>query len=675
MKQIKKVTISFSIFLIFVLGFISGCTNENINFLKDFNIKDFKDSGSIINNGNLASFSSCSVLKSELEKAYKENYRGNAVAESAGVAKSAASDSAVTAPDYSQTNVQVKGVDEADIVKTDGKYIYMVSYNKLVIAKAYPSNEAKILSETELKGFNPQELFIDDDKVLIFGSSSYEYPVVEAKSKAEIARPGIGYYPYYLPLMSLKLIDVKDKENPEIVREVDFEGNYLTSRKIGSFVYFVINNYPRYYIMEKNVDVEEIIPRVRDDKANNEFVPSVGCSSVRYFEPIVANNFITVAAFDMDDEDSEINKEVILGSGQNVYASQENLYVAEVDYGYAYRGFPEVDSEFPKEKTNVHKFSLNDGEINYLDNGVALGRILNQFSMDEYKGNFRIATTIGNVWDENKKSSNNVYVFDEEMNLIGELEGLAPGEKIYSTRFMGDRGYMVTFKKVDPLFVIDLKDPENPEVLGKLKIPGFSDYLHPYDEDHIIGVGKDTVEAEENLKENRGIDFAWYQGLKLAIFDVSDVENPKQMHVELIGDRGTHSDVLSDHKAFLFDRERNLLVLPVNLAILDKSKYSGKLQGFEYGDFVFQGAYVYDINLEDGFKLKGRITHYDDEDVFKKSGYYFYGNDYNVKRSLYIDNILYTISDGKIKLNDLSDLEEIKELKIKIPERDYPVYY
>jgi uncharacterized secreted protein with C-terminal beta-propeller domain len=222
---------------------------------------------------------------------------------------------------------------------------------------------------------------------------------------------------------------------------------------------------------------------------------------------------------------------------------------------------------------------------------------------------------------------------------------------------------MVTFKKVDPLFVIDLSDPTNPEVLGKLKIPGYSDYLHPFDEDHIIGIGKETVEAEES----RG-DFAWYQGVKMALFDVSDVENPIELHKVVIGDRGTDSAVLNDHKAFLFDRERELLVLPILLAEIQGDPED--LEDWSSGDYVYQGAYVYNLNIDDGFDLRGRITHYDDEEIFKKSGYYFYGSSYNVMRSLFIDQGLYTLSRNRLKINDLSSLEELASLDFGDPDEN-----
>ena len=236
---------------------------------------------------------------------------------------------------------------------------------------------------------------------------------------------------------------------------------------------------------------------------------------------------------------------------------------------------------------------------------------------------------------------------------------------------MGARAYMVTFKKVDPLFVIDVSEPTNPKVLGKLKIPGYSDYLHPIDETHIIGVGKDTIESGYG-------DFAWYQGMKMAIFDVSDVANPKEMHKIVIGDRGTDSYALQDHKAFLHDKEKELLVLPIMLSeIPEELKKNPEEQATgqtitsptivrpdnfpSYGEPVFQGAFVYKVTLENGFEERGRITHISEDEELKRG--YYYGDEYSVKRALFIGNVLYTLSDKMLKANDLQSLEDLKEFE------------
>ncbi len=595
-------------------------------------------------------FDSCSVMLT----AFKNSQRTRSYYVLEGVKSGAMMSQemlAASTPDYSTTNIQVEGVDEADIVKTDGKYIYTLSGDKLIISEAYPPENAKLLSKTNL-GITPQEIFIDGDTVLVFGYN-YSYIPLGEEERTE------GYiYPRNSHLTIAQLWDIENREKPELVRSLEFEGTYLSSRKIGSWVYFVINSYPRFYVQKDTSELseEEIMPMYRDVKPNSEkpFEKVCRCHEVSYFNPENVESFITIVSLSMSNPEAPIKKAVIAGRGGNVYASLNNLYIAEPSgFGFWIWRYGNID-----EKTAVYKFNLNDGDITYSGSVEVPGRILNQFSMDEYKGYFRIATTKGHVSRAGGKTSNNVYIYDENLQLVGKIEDIAPGEKIHSARFVGDRCYLVTFKKIDPFFVINISNPSSPKILGKLKIPGYSDYLHPYDENHIIGIGKETVEAEERFG-----DFAWYQGLKIAIFDVTNVENPIQLHKVVIGDRGTDSEVLRDHKAFLFSKDKNLLVIPVLLAEIKGDKES--LPPNTYGDYVFQGAYVYRVTLENGFELMGRITHYNDTEAFMKSGYYFRGDGYSIRRSLYIDNVLYTISERKIKLNSLEDLEEIKELSLE----------
>ncbi len=634
-------------------------------------------------------FASCQAIKDSFTSANSGYYRGGLFEAVAGGLPMAATGMIKSASDtgtsssnsvgYSTTNVQVQGVDEADIVKTDGEYIYTVSKGKLSIIKAYPAEGMGLVSSTDLGDVEPVEIFIGGDYVLVFGhkyepvilktnngdgengtattpdSGNTSFVARAAQAIAEKIMPPI--YPDYSRNFAVAEIwDVSDKAHPEKVRSVDIEGNYLTSRKIGSDVFYVVNTYPQIYYGD--VGGTPIIPAYRENGALT-YEPIAKCGEVGYLPPVHSEAFVTIAKLSLANPEDAVVKKTVVAQGQNVYASEDYLYLAETDYNYGYpQLLPEaIGSKESMEKTIIHKFKLAD-ELDYLGSMSAPGRILNQFSMDEYNGNFRIATTLGQVSrGGSSTSSNNLYVFNSEFERIGELEGLAPGEKIYSARFMGAKGYLVTFKKVDPLFVIDLSDPEKPKVLGKLKIPGYSDYLHPIDENHLIGVGKDTVEAEEG-------DFAWYQGIKLAIFDVSDVEHPKELFKTMIGDRGTDSYALRDHKAFLFDKEKELLVIPIQLAEINEGQYDGRVSANAYGDFVFQGAYVFNVNLEEGFKLKGRITHQEDEESYKKSGYYYYGGGTEVKRSLYIGDALYTISDNMVKANSLDDLEEIETVKL-----------
>ena len=607
-----------------------------------FVVDMINDEGVDVRDGGLLRFESGDELIKAFENVQGRGGSGGGIMEmDMAVANTAKSFGGDESASYSETNVQVAGVDEADIIKTDGEYIYAIAEGKLIIAKAYPVGDAEILSITKFEDFYGSEIFIDDDRLLIFGRSVQEI-------QTGFPEEEIGFAPDRYPrfdFTSVKLFDVSDKGEPELLRGIDFEGNYLTSRKIGSDVYFVMNSYPRFY--DKGSCLE-VVPQYSEN--GGEMMPIARCVDIGYIQPIQAQSFITMASISMDDEDREIVKEVIVGNGQNVYASLENLYIAQTSWP-VYRVGGLIDSENSREKTVVSKFSLDEGDIKFVSSGEVKGHILNQFSMDEFEGNFRIATTVGQVWDSEKKSVNNIYVLDSDLNVIGELEDLAPGESIYSVRFMGEKGYVVTFKKVDPLFVIDFSE-DNPVILGKLKIPGYSDYLHPYDENHIIGIGKEAVEAEGEFR-----DFAWYQGVKMALFDVSDVENPIELHKVVIGDRGTDSEALHNHKAFLFDREKELLVLPITLAEIKGEKSEAN----QYGDFVFQGAYVYGLSLDEGFELKGRVSHYDNDDEFKKSGYYFRGSS-AIRRSLYIGDILYTFSDKKIGMNLLEGLGSVGEL-------------
>jgi uncharacterized secreted protein with C-terminal beta-propeller domain len=315
----------------------------------------------------------------------------------------------------------------------------------------------------------------------------------------------------------------------------------------------------------------------------------------------------------------------------------------------------------PSETTNIFRFSLADGGVAFASQGTVPGHILNQFSMDEYGETFRIATSVGHLarMANENTSSNNLYVLNRALETVGSIEDIAPGESIYSVRFMGDRTYMVTFKKVDPLFVIDTSDPRNPKILGKLKIPGYSDYLHPYDATHLIGFGKDAVDAAEG-------DFAWYQGMKIALFDVSDVSNPKELYSTVIGDRGTSSPLLSNHKALLFDKTRNLLAFPVTVyELTDAQKSASSRTGNEYGSPVFQGAYVYDLTIAGGFKKLGTITHYADDSTFMKSGSYWYGGVSDISRILRIQDSLLTVSQDQVKSTSWPGMKEEGSVKVQ----------
>ncbi len=613
--------------------------------------------------------------------------------------------------DYSQTNIQVEGVDEADIIKTDGKYIYALVKSDLFIVDAYPAEQAEILAKISFKS-RPQDMFINSGHLIIFG-----------RDDAFQATTAYKLFPRRSNYTFFKVFDISDPKNPKQVRDIDIEGNYSDSRMIGDYVYLVTNNYGWYRY-------DNILPVPRILENGNEI--SSDCSSggacyhpdVYYFDiPYQSYNFTGINAINVVDNSEAVNGEVyMLNGSQDLYVSPGNIYITYTKYISEYQLETEVLKELvaprlkeqerekidkielvenyilsPDEKLNkisaiigryisslspdqeqsleaeikakmkekyqdlskelektvIHKIAITAGKLEYKTHGEVTGQVLNQFSMDEHGGFFRMATTKSETWsrydDASQESYNNLYVLDENLRVVGALEGLAGGERIYSARFIGNRAYLTTFKQTDPLFVIDLSEPAQPMVLGQLEMPGYSDYLHPYDENTLIGFGKDTAESEWGG--------AVTKGLKLTLFDVSDVANPKVIDTYIIGDAGSDSIALSDHKAFLFSREKNLLSLPVSIRELAGNNYYGKL--------TFSGAAVFKVD-QAGFRLLGKIDHSDGgytaaSDYWDGVNYY----DNTVKRSLYIDDTLYTFSNQYIKMNKIKDLAEVKVLKLE----------
>ena len=597
----------------------------------------------------------------------------------AAEARAADSGSLAASGDYSQTNVQVQGVDEADIVKTDGKFLYYVGNQKIVIAKAAPADKMEITSIIKFYSqITPLEIYVDDKHLTVIGTAYTEIPIHEPVPKIGSGTLGINvirYKPYYAnPTVKMLVYDISDKSDIKQLREVELEGNYLSSRKIGSKIYLISNKYMNYFFWNQEMDYNET-PSFRDS-ASGEGFRTIPYDKISYFPDSVEPNYMLVAGVDLDKPKESAHVSTYLGSGQSVYASTENLYVAVTKYkkdkteSSAQNKLVEP-SLLPirpgqvQQETVVYKFGLKNGRIDYLTKGEVPGRVLNQFSMDESNKTFRIATTKGDLWGtEENLSKNNLYILDASMKRLGQIEGIAPGEQIYSVRFMGDRAYMVTFRTVDPLFVIDLKDARNPKILGQLKIPGYSDYLHPYDENHIIGFGKDAVEVIH--KDNHGQEVwrnAYNLGMKLAVFDVTDVTNPIEKFSERLGDRGTESELLRNHKALLFSKEKNLLAFPVTVMEVKDKNARTYDNAPPYGTFAFQGAYIYNIDMEKGFKLRGKITHIHEEE-YKRAGSYWYDPSKFVDRILYIKDDLYTFSKYGIKANDIKTLKEKGFVKI-----------
>ncbi len=564
---------------------------------------------------------------------------------------SAANEKSVSSDDYSGTNLQVENVDESDVMKNNGSHIFFIQGQNVKVVKAFPVNEMKEEANIFVEeSFTPQSLYLDGNTLVILGG---------------------GYDRSNGSVTKVFVYDISNPAEPKQTRKLQFTGQEISSRKINNNLYLVLNKYQpyNYYNARYKLDfaaeadeapitsVEDSLPTYSDSLTGTT-EKLANCSDIIYFPRPQTMNYLIVAGIPLSGNDTQVSKKVILGTSENVYASSDNLYVANTSYQYPeysiYDSWDRSSNTYSYNQTNVYRFALNNGKVEYKDKGSVSGRIINQFAMDEHNNGFRIATTS----DGTTTSNNNLYILNRN-NLgetLGKIENIAPGEVIYSTRFVGNRAYMVTFKTTDPLFVIDTTDASNPKILGKLKIPGYSNYLHPFDENHLIGLGKEAVEDKNG-------SFAWYQGMKLALYDVSIVSNPVEVSSVEIGDRGTESEALHNHKAILFSKEKGFIAFPITIA----QKPSNNTDTSAYGEFIFQGAQVYNINIASGISLRGAISHYaENAEEYLKSGSYWWNFPKDIKRILYIGDNFYTVSDGMIKASDINTVKEKNSIELEV---------
>ena len=357
----------------------------------------------------------------------------------------------------------------------------------------------------------------------------------------------------------------------------------------------------------------------------------------------------------------------------NAYVSENNIYLLDYDYYdngpkpmdlFGIKGviglFESMDYSFEK-KTNIYKFSINkDRGVLYNTKTEIEGSVINQYSLDEKDENLRIAL--------DGKDGTRIAILDKNLHLLGETDSVEKDEIMYSSRFIGDKAYLVTYRNTDPLFVADLSDVKNPKIVGELKIPGYSTYLHPYDENHLIGIGMETEEKVNRDSQGKVISsWAVITGMKMSLFDVSDINSPKQIAKTTIGDSRTVSAILTNPKALLFSKEKELLAIPVNnysedFSVRDSEEVDDVINRFtRYSKpYVAEGYFVYKVNLTEGFNLKGIINHDKSE-----SEYYYYYNNSRLLRGVYIDDNLFTVSEDAVKVHNLDSLEQITELSLK----------
>ena len=528
--------------------------------------------------------------------------------------------------DYSKTNIRTEGVDEADIVKTDGKYIYYVRNKSVSIVDANVSNLKKV-SEIKNKSYEKNIFNIyADNKMLTVISKGYK------KLSGGDS----------MSVTTVETYDLSDINNPKLLKSNEIEGNYKESRKKGNIIYLLTKNYFKIdfgyikYKVDKNEDTK------RQKKLKIEST-GIDLSKIMYLPFTPSKHITSISSISQHSEGVTDNLSYMGDSGA-LYMSNDNVYMPSLRYSYS-KGNED-------EKTEIKKFAIENGKFRYVGKNEIEGEVINQFSMNEENGVFFVAHT-KNIFRSDEKRENIITSFDKNMKKISSLDGLALGEKIYSTRFMQGKAYMVTFKDIDPLFVIDIKDPGKMKVLGYLKIPGYSNYLHPYKTGYLIGFGRST---HQNKYGNITID-----GYKISLFDVRDFANPKEVDVLNIGGKGSSSYIDTDHKALMFDNKRDIFAIPVYATKVTKKVYDAK----EYDDLIgeFDGAFVIKVS-EKGFKTKGKVAHYTEKEIADNKANQYYDYTKKILRCVQIGDNLYTLSQGMLKVNNINTLKEIKSLKL-----------
>lgn len=511
--------------------------------------------------------------------------------------------------DYSKTNIQEEGVYEADVMVTDGTYIYQCIQGGLRIVK--PDTKTGKLTETariDLEvSMEDVNIYLEKNQLVVVGTNT------------SVCETRICSY------------DITDKQHPVSKGVVKISGRYETSRLTDSYLY-VFANYGKMYISVsdpafKSYDTEGYIPLVQDEKMEltDIYVPCLN----------KANGYLMGVSVDLSNPSKPVDQLAILMNSSEFYVSQSNIFVAETSYS-------------GKSITDIYKFSYKDGQMEPVADGSVNGTINDSFSMDEYNGYLRLVTTgefdsldgdsgqsnAGGVLGDGENldilidvptTANHLYILDEDLQITGSIENLAPGERIYSARFMGDMGFFVTYRQTDPLFSVDLSDPSKPVLLGALKISGFSEYLHPYGENRLLGIGWETQVLNSGGTKT--------VGMKLSMFDTSDMADVKETEKLVLEEAittGLHDD---DHRALLINIEKNLFGMAVvnrvgnntltyyytfkytegegfvkhTETLLEQDSYvTDGIRGVYIGDILYIGSRITDasaitaVSLEDG---------------------------------------------------------------------------
>jgi uncharacterized secreted protein with C-terminal beta-propeller domain len=560
---------------------------------------------------------------------------------------------------YTTTNVQETGVDEADFVKTDGNFLYLLREKTFLIFKSWPAAEAGELSRLELEG-NPFALFLEGNHLAIIShqaQSGDPTPVLTAA----------GFAPEYQGALQLELYDVTDRTQPRLLRKIDFEGRYVDARAVAGDLHLVLSSgggplvYPLLAddmaatasfsdVTATNMAVSvnrvlESFPAYSDTLYSDTGATAVSeplCACEDVYYPTIPNGsgLVTLYSLDLTAPTSSARRVSVLSDSGVVYASTSSLYLATTnDNNWLWNDTIDDDNATLRSSTIIHRFSLADNPL-YQGSGEVPGWVLNRFSLGEFNDSLSIATTEPR-WVTGTDPANRVFTLalkEGELTEQGRLENLGkPGETIFAVRFLGERGYVVTFEQTDPLYVLDLADPLNPQISGELEVPGFSTYLHPLEGDRLLAVGRDPVQ----------------NSLKLSLFDVADPTNPLELATRS-EDYSSYSSAEYEPHAFTYDPHSKVLALPFT----GWEENSAAWNGYR----LSTGLQLYDI--EPAAAAGERIAHRGFID--HSSFYRDYASDRwyaprSIERSFIAsdetNSYLYSISGRGLQVNDLNDLD------------------
>ncbi|NED95510.1 hypothetical protein G1H11_09310 [Phytoactinopolyspora alkaliphila] len=565
---------------------------------------------------------------------------------------------------YSSTNVQEAGVDEPDIVKTDGRLIVTTMGSNLQVIDTTDGAPAKIGELSLGQEYAEGNLLLSGDRALVF-----------VRGYAEVAGEDEAVEPDYFweqPTTSVLLVDLSSPANPTVISSLEVDGNYIDARLVDGTARLVISSAPRvrfpalerHYVREP--DEEELVKLNReaiDDSGIDDWLPSyrleaggeestgrlVECDQLN--RPSDFAGFTTLSVLTVGFDQLTAGDAVgVLTDGDTVYASADQLYVATAKWGEPSEAvgaavdwmgpwWPRID------KTGIHAFDIRgDGPARYLASGDVDGELIGQYAMSEHDSVLRVATTT-DAWDESKSESHLFTLTEQgsELAELGRVSGLGKSERIYAVRYFGDTAYVVTFRQVDPLYVLDLADPANPSVEGELKITGYSSYLHPIGEDRLIGIGQEATESGRTV------------GTQVSLFDVSDPASPGKLDGVVKEDAWSEAE--SNPHAFLYWPETRQLVVPIHGFGLAEPLEAGPDETNDDAVADDQamadesgGALVLGVG-ETSLSEQGLITNGRPES--EREDYYWS----SIMRSLVIGDALYTLWHDGLQVNDLDDLD------------------